>query len=234
MNPIVVIMYVLLLFLSSLSRAKRGIGQMFSLAAQPRWVNFIHLVLLLICPDMCNAYLVLTARPPTLPPPAQITTNVTLSILGSMKPNVSACLPVSFLPKCFASTSFSSTKLFSASKQLTFLSSTLEGTLEFFQTSRTNRHFPIPQVPNVSAYVNVTAVSEHQFIYDGLEIGTNVVKLGHNEVVQMVINNQGPMAHPVHLHGHRFYSLGIGPENITEYVYPPTTPPKTTVCYLLT
>jgi len=129
---------------------------------------------------------VLTARPPTLPPPAQITTNVTLSILGSMKPNYF----IFFNKVIFSLEAVNIPVIYTRG--------------DFGILPNKPYEPPLPYPP------------EHQFIYDGLEIGTNVVKLGHNEVVQMVINNQGPMAHPVHLHGHRFYSLGIGPENITD------------------
>jgi len=38
----------------------------------------------------------------------------------------------------------------------------------------------------------------------------NVINLGENNTVRMIINNPGPAAHPMHLHGHNFQVLNFG------------------------
>ena len=61
-----------------------------------------------------------------------------------------------------------------------------------------------PKVPSLYTALTSGEYATNASIYG---VNTNSYVLEHNEVVEIVLNNQDPGKHPFHLHGHAFQSI---------------------------
>jgi iron transport multicopper oxidase len=81
-----------------------------------------------------------------------------------------------------------------------------------------------PKVPTLMTVLSSGEHASEAVIYGS---NTNTFVLGHNEVVEIVINNMDPGKHPFHLHGHAFQVIYRSPEGDDEenpIVYDPSNP----------
>lgn len=81
-----------------------------------------------------------------------------------------------------------------------------------------------PKVPTLMSVFSSGEHASEAVIYGS---NTNTFVLGHNEVVEIVVNNMDPGKHPFHLHGHVFQVIYRSPEGDDEenpIVYDPSNP----------
>ncbi|KIW89908.1 uncharacterized protein Z519_09337 [Cladophialophora bantiana CBS 173.52] len=71
-----------------------------------------------------------------------------------------------------------------------------------------------PKVPSLYTALTTGALAANAEVYG---VNTHAYVLGHNEVVEIVLNNQDPGKHPFHLHGHTFQAVVRGAEDSGDY-----------------
>lgn len=84
--------------------------------------------------------------------------------------------------------------------------------------------YTLPKVPTLMTVLSAGKHAENPLIYGS---NTNTFVLGHNEVIEIVVNNMDPGKHPFHLHGHAFQVIYRSPEGEDDdnpIVYDPTNP----------
>ncbi|KAJ2770627.1 ferroxidase fet3 [Coemansia nantahalensis] len=71
-----------------------------------------------------------------------------------------------------------------------------------------NITYTAPKVPTLLTALSMGAAAADPRVYGPQ---TNAVVLAHNEVVELTVNNPGDLPHPLHLHGHTFQIIEVGP-----------------------
>ncbi|KIX07946.1 uncharacterized protein Z518_02600 [Rhinocladiella mackenziei CBS 650.93] len=71
-----------------------------------------------------------------------------------------------------------------------------------------------PKVPSLYTALTTGDLAADPIVYG---VNTNSYVLGHNEVIEIVLNNQDPGKHPFHLHGHNFQTIVRGDDDSGNY-----------------
>ncbi|OAP56204.1 hypothetical protein AYL99_09383 [Fonsecaea erecta] len=71
-----------------------------------------------------------------------------------------------------------------------------------------------PKVPSLYTALTTGDLAADPTVYG---VNTHPYVLGHNQVVEIVLNNQDPGKHPFHLHGHAFQAIVRGEEESGDY-----------------
>ncbi|OQV00846.1 hypothetical protein CLAIMM_06288 isoform 4 [Cladophialophora immunda] len=71
-----------------------------------------------------------------------------------------------------------------------------------------------PKVPSLYTALTTGDLATDATVYG---VNTHAYVLGHNEVVEIVLNNQDPGKHPFHLHGHAFQAVVRGADDSGDY-----------------
>ncbi|KAH0847417.1 hypothetical protein AYO21_11152 [Fonsecaea monophora] len=69
--------------------------------------------------------------------------------------------------------------------------------------------YTAPKVPSLYTALSTSDLAANPIVYG---YNTHSYVLGHNQIVEIVLNNQDPGKHPFHLHGHVFQAVVRGPE----------------------
>ena len=69
-----------------------------------------------------------------------------------------------------------------------------------------HRQYRLPRHPTLLNMYN-------KIVHSPYDNQTHIVEVNYGDRVMMIINNRVGISHPLHLHGHDFYILGIGPDS---------------------
>lgn len=78
-----------------------------------------------------------------------------------------------------------------------------------------------PKVPTLYTALSAGSLADNATIYSQ---NTNPFILNHNDIIEIVLNNDDPGKHPFHLHGHAFQAVGRSDEDEGQYVDNQTFP----------
>ena len=78
-----------------------------------------------------------------------------------------------------------------------------------------------PAVPTLYTALSAGELADNTTIYG---VNTNPYVLKHNQIIEIVLNNNDPGRHPFHLHGHAFQTVVRSEEEAGDYVGNETFP----------
>ena len=78
-----------------------------------------------------------------------------------------------------------------------------------------------PAVPTLYTALSAGELADNTTVYG---VNTNPYVLKHNQIIEIVLNNNDPGRHPFHLHGHNFQTVVRSQEEAGDYVGNETFP----------